>query len=109
MLGDGVVEVIGVAGFIKPNDRVDVMVTLDQTVLNGRPTSKVILENIKVLAAGTEMVRGEKDEEAKIVQVMTLEVDVQEAEKLALASGKKQYIRSHLEYAGNFNCGFDDL
>jgi pilus assembly protein CpaB len=85
-MGVKVDEVIGVAGFIKPGDRVDVMVTLDQTVLNGRPTSKVILENIKVLAAGTQMVRAGKDEEAKPVQVMTLEVDIQEAEKLALAS-----------------------
>jgi len=85
-MGVKVDEVIGVAGFIKPGDRVDVMVTLDQTVLNGRPTSKVILENIKVLAAGAQMVRAGKDEEAKPVQVMTLEVDIQEAEKLALAS-----------------------
>lgn len=85
-MGVKVDEVIGVAGFIKPGDRVDVMVTLDQTVLNGRPTSKVILENLKVLAAGTQMVRTGKDEEAKPVQVMALEVDIQEAEKLALAS-----------------------
>lgn len=80
-------DVIGVAGFIKPNDRVDVMVTID-TSSKGRTVTKTILEHVKVLAAGTEMVRAGKEEEAKQVQVVTLEVDVVEAEKLALASNE---------------------
>ena len=46
----------------------------------------MILENVKVLAAGTQMERKGKDEEPKQVQVITVEVDVEEAEKLALAS-----------------------
>lgn len=80
-------DVIGVAGFIKPADRVDVMVTIEPTP--GKPehaVSKTILENVKVLAAGTQMERKGKDEEPKPVQVITVEVDVEEAEKLALAS-----------------------
>ena len=80
-------DVIGVAGFIKPADRVDVMVTID--TVQGKPeraVAKTILENVKVLAAGTQMERKGKDEEAKQVQVITLEVDAEEAEKLALAS-----------------------
>ncbi|WP_413934004.1 Flp pilus assembly protein CpaB [Nitrospira sp. BLG_1] len=80
-------DVIGVAGFIKPADRVDVMVTIDP--VPGKPEhaiSKTILENVKVLAAGTQMERKGKDEEPKSVQVITVEVDVDEAEKLALAS-----------------------
>src|SRR5215831_9787445 len=80
-------DVIGVAGFIKPNDRVDVMVTIEPE--NGKQSqtiSKMILENVKVLAAGTQMERKGKDEEPKQVQVITVEVDVEEAEKLALAS-----------------------
>ena len=79
-------DVIGVAGFIKPNDRVDVMVTIDVAGSSGRMITKTILEYIKVLAAGTEIVRTGKEEEAKQVQVVTLEVDVIEAEKLALGS-----------------------
>ena len=79
-------DVIGVAGFIKPNDNVDVMVTIDPAGTNSQMVTKTILERLKVLAAGTEMVRGAKEEEAKLVQVVTLEVDVLEAEKLALAS-----------------------
>ncbi|MCE3225023.1 MAG: cpaB, partial [Nitrospira sp.] len=80
-------DVIGVAGFIKPGDRVDVMVTVEP--MPGKPehaVSKTILENVKVLAAGTQMERKGKDEEPKQVQVITVEVDAEEAEKLALAS-----------------------
>jgi pilus assembly protein CpaB len=80
-------DVIGVAGFIKPADRVDVMVTID--TVQGKPeqaVSKTILENVRVLAAGTQMERKGKDEEPKQVQVITLEVEAEEAEKLALAS-----------------------
>lgn len=79
-------DVIGVAGFIKPGDRVDVMVTLDQGGGREKAMSKMMLENLKVLAAGTQMERKGKDEEPKPVQVITVEVDVDEAEKLALAS-----------------------
>jgi pilus assembly protein CpaB len=80
-------DVIGVAGFIKPADRVDVMVTIEpEGGKQGNTISKMILENVKVLAAGTQMERKGKDEEPKQVQVITVEVDVEEAEKLALAS-----------------------
>jgi pilus assembly protein CpaB len=82
-------DVIGVAGFIKPADRVDVMVTIEpETGKQGHAIAKMILENVKVLAAGTQMERKGKDEEPKPVQVITLEVDVEEAEKLALASNQ---------------------
>ena len=80
-------DVIGVAGFIKPGDRVDVMVTIEpEPNKQGHTIAKLILENVKVLAAGTQMERKGKDEEPVQVQVITVEVDVEEAEKLALAS-----------------------
>lgn len=79
-------EVVGVGGFIKPNDRVDVMVTMETAPGNRIFHSKVILQNIRVLASGTEMVRGAKEGEAKPVSVIALEVAVDEAEKLSLAS-----------------------
>lgn len=82
-------DVIGVAGFIKPADRVDVMVTIEpEAGKQGNVIAKMILENVKVLAAGTQMERKGKDEEPKPVQVITVEVDVDEAEKLALASNQ---------------------
>ena len=80
-------DVIGVAGFIKPADHVDVMVTIEPSGgKQGNSIAKMILENVKVLAAGTQMERKGKDEEPKPVQVITVEVEVEEAEKLALAS-----------------------
>src|SRR5574341_723338 len=82
-------DVIGVAGFIKPADRVDVMVTIEpEAGKQGNTIAKMILENVRVLAAGTQMERKGKDEEPKQVQVITVEVDVEEAEKLALASNQ---------------------
>ncbi len=79
-------EVIGVSGFIKPGDRVDVMVTIQRNNRSRSSVAKTILENIEVLAAGLQWEKSADDKEPKPVQVMTLEVDVREAEILALAS-----------------------
>ena len=82
-------DVIGVAGFIKPADHVDVMVTIEPPGgKHENSIAKMILENVKVLAAGTQMERKGKDEEPAQVTVITVEVDVDEAEKLALASNQ---------------------
>ncbi len=79
-------EVIGVSGFIKPGDHVDVMVTIDQDSKSQNPVAKMILGNLKVLAAGMQYEKNGTEKDPKPVQVMTLEVDIEEAEKLALAS-----------------------
>jgi len=79
-------EVIGVSGFIKPGDHVDVMVTIEPDTKSQHPIAKLILENIKVLAAGMQYEKNGNEKDPKPVQVMTLEVDIEEAEKLALAS-----------------------
>lgn len=79
-------EVIGVSGFIKPGDHVDVMVTIDPDSKSQSPVAKMILGNLKVLAAGMEYEKKNGEKDPKAVQVMTLEVDIEEAEKLALAS-----------------------
>jgi len=79
-------EVIGVSGFIKPGDHVDVMVTIDQDSKSQNPVAKMILGNLKVLAAGMQYEKSGSEKDPKPVQVMTLEVDIEEAEKLALAS-----------------------
>jgi pilus assembly protein CpaB len=82
-------QVIGVAGFIHSGNRVDVMVTLSN-VKNTEPITKTVLENILVLAAGSEVEKKGKD--PLTVTVITLEVTPEEAEKLALsaAEGKLQ-------------------
>lgn len=78
-------EVIGVAGFVLPGTRVDVLVTLDQMARQAEPRTQLILQNIGVLAAGqtTERDVGGKP---KTVAVVTLLVTPEQAEKLALAS-----------------------
>jgi pilus assembly protein CpaB len=79
-------KVIGLAGFIKPGNRVDVLVTIQDPEKNEEKT-KTILENIPVLATGTQIQENEEGEPMP-VDVYTLEVTPQEAEKLALAAAE---------------------
>jgi pilus assembly protein CpaB len=84
-------KVIGVSGFISPGNRVDVLVTTKREKTDSASTSitKTVLENILVLAAGSEMGVGVKQEKKKVrVDVITLEVTPEEGEKLALATNK---------------------
>lgn len=84
-------KVIGVAGFIHPGNRVDVLVTVAPD-RNLPPVTKTVLENVLVLATGGEVDRKGKEDKAVTTDVITLEVTPEEAEKLALASteGKLQ-------------------
>jgi pilus assembly protein CpaB len=80
----------GVGGFILPNTRVDVLVTVSSPVQKGESTTKIILEDIKVLAVDQTFER--KEDDPVIVQTVTLLVTPEDAEKLVLASteGKLQ-------------------
>ena len=79
-------EVIGVAGYVLPGTRVDVVATVSPTQQATDITSKVILTNVQVLAAGTKIEQGEKDNKPIAVSVVTLLVDPEQAERLTLAS-----------------------
>lgn len=78
-------EVIGVAGFILPGTRVDV-------ILSGSPDgtdlerSKAFLENVTVLSAGQNL-ESSPTGEPENVQVVTLLVSPEDAQALALAQG----------------------
>jgi pilus assembly protein CpaB len=89
-------DVIGVAGYVLPGTRVDVVATVSPTQQATDMTSKVVLTNVLVLAAGTRI---EQDAEQKpiSVSVVTLLVDPIEAERLTLASteGKIQLALRH--------------
>src|SRR5262245_57421870 len=50
-------EVIGVAGYVLPGTRVDVLCTVNPSDQHQDITSKVILNNVQVLAAGTKIER----------------------------------------------------
>ena len=80
-------EVIGVAGFVLPGTRVDVLVTVDQAARQDEPASRLILQNIQVLAAG-QTVQQDAQGEPQTVPVITLLVTPREAEKLTLAATK---------------------
>jgi len=81
-------EIVGLPGFVQPGDRVDVMSTFDKpNSKRGQNAliTKVILENTLVLAIGTQMERRKGEDEPVPVKVITLEVTIDEAEKLAMA------------------------
>jgi len=96
-------EVIGVAGYVLPGTRVDVVATVSPSGQNNDITSKVVLTNVQVLAAGTKIERdGENKNKAMPVTVVTLLVNPEEAERLTLASteGKIQLaLRNPLDKA----------
>ena len=74
-----------------PGNRVDVLVTITPDRRgSSNPVTKIVLENILVLAAGPEVEK--KGKEPTNVNVITLEVTPEEAQKLALAAteGKLQ-------------------
>jgi pilus assembly protein CpaB len=78
-------DVVGVAGFVHPEDHVDVLVTIRPD--KGEPTAKVIIQNVKVLAVGMQVDVEEKNRGKAIpVAVATLLVTPEQSEKLALAS-----------------------
>ena len=79
-------EVIGVAGYVLPGTRVDVVATVSPTGQNNDMTSKVVLTNVQVLAAGTKIERDTDKNKPMAVSVVTLLVDPEEAERLTLAS-----------------------
>ena len=79
-------EVVGVAGYVLPGTRVDVVATASPTNQPGDTTSKVVLANVQVLTAGTRMEADQKDGKPMQVTVVTMLVTPEQAERLALAS-----------------------
>ena len=79
-------EVIGVAGYVLPGTRVDVVATQSPTAKAEDMTSKVVLSNVEVLTAGTRLEHDSKDGKPMQVTVVTLVVTPDEAERLTLAS-----------------------
>lgn len=77
-------EVRGVGGFVKPQDRVDVLLT-DNPREEGKDnrTARVLLQNVLVLAIGQEI--KSEDDQAKVRSSVTMAVNLRDAQKLALA------------------------
>jgi pilus assembly protein CpaB len=85
-------EIVGVSGFIVPDDRVDVILTTTPLGAAGQDAkiSKIVLQNKRVLsvAQSTE----QKDGKPQLARSITLEVTPEEAEKLSLASQEGQIV-----------------
>ena len=81
-------EVIGVAGYVLPGTRVDVVATVSPTDQKADMTSKVILTNVQVLAAGTKIERDTDRNKPMPVSVVTLLVNPDESERLTLAASE---------------------
>ena len=82
-------EVIGVAGFVVPGTRVDLVVTLRGSGPAEEPMSRTVASNVLVLTAGTKFDQEQaKDGKALPSSVVTLAVSPSDAERVALASSE---------------------
>jgi pilus assembly protein CpaB len=77
-------EVVGVAGFVTPGNHVDVVATISR---QENSMSRVVVSNVKVLAAGTKLDQ-QRAQSGEPIQttVVTLLVTPSDGERIALAS-----------------------
>ncbi len=75
-------EVSDISGFVLPHTRVDVLVAISEG--STKPFSKIVLQNVEVLAIAQEIEM--KNDKPEPVKVVTLLVTPHEAERLSLAS-----------------------
>jgi len=77
-------DVRGVAGFILPNDRVDVVLIRNATDSSGHRQSDLLLQDIKVIAI--DQIAMEQKDRAIVAKAVTLEVTPFQAQKISLAT-----------------------
>ncbi|HVL72851.1 MAG TPA: Flp pilus assembly protein CpaB [Beijerinckiaceae bacterium] len=75
-------DVNGVAGFVLPGERVDVMLT--RTVERGEAYAEVLLQGVRVLAA--DQSADERADKPSLVKAVTVEVTTEDAQRLTLAA-----------------------
>ena len=79
-------EVSDISGFVLPHTHVDIVVTVSGGGPTGGPYSKIVLQNVEVLATAQDI---EKiNDQPQVVHTITVLVTPQDAERLALASGQ---------------------
>jgi pilus assembly protein CpaB len=89
MLGDGMMavtirvnDVEGVAGFVLPGERVDVVLTRAGEKNNA--VNDVVIQNVRVLAV--DQLADQRADKPAVVKAVTLEVDPTDGQKVALAA-----------------------
>jgi len=90
-------DVVGVSGFVMPGSYVDVVAVIlpvAQSSAAQGPISKIVLQNIKVLASGAKIDSPQDQRQPSEVKAVTLQVTPEQAEKLVLATneGKLQLV-----------------
>jgi pilus assembly protein CpaB len=86
-------DIVGVSGFVMPGSYVDVVaviVPVNQTSASQGPISKIVLQNIKVLASGGSIDSPENQRQPSSVNAVTLMVTPEQAEKLVLAANESK-------------------
>jgi len=98
-------EVSGVAGFIQPGTRVDILFT--RIFSNGDAATTTLLQNVKVIAYGRQFEPGARPAtaDASRATVATLLVTQEEAEKLVLAA---QRGRLHFSLRNGLDDGINE-
>ncbi|MER8411577.1 Flp pilus assembly protein CpaB [Mesorhizobium sp. M1342] len=94
-------DVLGVAGFVFPGDRVDVLLTRTVRGDDGADKSfvDVLLQSMKVLAI--DQVADVSKESPTVVKSVTLEASTRDAQKLTLAAGAGQLSLALRQAAAN--------
>ncbi len=77
-------DVLGVAGFVLPGDRVDVMLTRNPQGSNAEPYVDVLLQGVTVLAIDQSV--DDRKDQPSVVKTVTFEVSTEEAQKLTLGA-----------------------
>lgn len=87
-------EVIGVAGFVIPGTRVDVLVIVGKGGAREEPMSRAVVSNVQVLTAGSRFDQEKAKQEGKPIAatVVTLLVTPDDAEKISLAANEGQIV-----------------
>jgi len=89
-------DIAGVAGFVLPGDRVDVMLSRTQ---DNQAFVDVLLQNIKVLAV--DQIADDKKDNPTVAKSVTVEVSTVDAQKLTLAASVGQLSLALREVAAN--------
>ena len=79
-------QIVGVAGFLQPGTRVDVLVTYHNPT-SQMPITSTVLQDVQILATGQKM-QADPDGKPATTDVVTLLVDPNDAERVVLASAQ---------------------
>jgi pilus assembly protein CpaB len=78
-------EVSDISGFVLPHSRVDLLVSVTNSQNGNQPFSKIVLQNVEVLAVAQEIENANVDK-PEVVRVVTLLVTPDQAERVVLAT-----------------------